>query len=101
MKAASPPAFWASAMMCRPRVVLPLDSGPKISTMRPRGNPAHAEGQVEGEGAGGDRGYLLGLLVAHAHDRAFPELPLYLRYGGIYSLAPIQCILQKATVLAG
>src|SRR5215212_1378318 len=39
MKAASPPAFWASAMICRARVVLPLDSGPKISTMRPRGTP--------------------------------------------------------------
>ena len=39
MKAASPPAFWASAIICRPRVVLPLDSGPKISTMRPRGTP--------------------------------------------------------------
>src|SRR5215217_1858863 len=26
-------------MMCRARVVLPLDSGPKISTMRPRGTP--------------------------------------------------------------
>src|ERR687890_547413 len=39
MKAASPPAFWASEMMCRARVVLPLDSGPKISTMRPLGTP--------------------------------------------------------------
>src|SRR5215213_8168762 len=39
MKAARPPAFCASAMMCRARVVLPLDSGPKISTTRPRGTP--------------------------------------------------------------
>src|SRR5215204_4986897 len=39
MKAARPPAFCASAMMCRARVVLPEDSGPKISTIRPRGTP--------------------------------------------------------------
>ena len=39
MKAAMPPAFWASATTCRASVVLPLDSGPKISMMRPRGMP--------------------------------------------------------------
>src|SRR5919107_1879664 len=38
-KAARPPAFCASEMMCRARVVLPLDSGPKISTTRPLGTP--------------------------------------------------------------
>src|SRR6185437_4657810 len=38
-KAAIPPAFWASAITCKATVVLPLDSGPKISTTRPRGNP--------------------------------------------------------------
>ncbi len=39
MKAAMPPFFWAWAMTCRAKVVLPLDSGPKISTTRPRGMP--------------------------------------------------------------
>src|SRR5580704_12550997 len=39
MKAAMPPAFCASATTCSATVVLPDDSGPKISTMRPRGNP--------------------------------------------------------------
>src|SRR5215204_3741040 len=39
IKAARPPALCASAMMCRARVVLPLDSGPKISTIRPLGTP--------------------------------------------------------------
>ena len=39
MKAAMPPAFWARAMTCRASVVLPLDSGPKISTIRPLGMP--------------------------------------------------------------
>src|SRR6185436_10000847 len=34
-----PPAFCASAVTCRARVVFPEDSGPKISEMRPRGNP--------------------------------------------------------------
>ena len=39
MNAARPPVFCASAMMCSESVVLPLDSGPKISMMRPRGMP--------------------------------------------------------------
>src|SRR5215510_11739359 len=39
MKAAMPPRRWASEMTWRARVVLPEDSGPKISTTRPRGNP--------------------------------------------------------------
>src|SRR5215212_5936684 len=39
MKAARPPALRASAMICRARVVFPLDSGPKISTTRPLGTP--------------------------------------------------------------
>src|SRR5689334_664987 len=34
-----PPLFCASAMTCRAMVVLPEDSGPKISTTRPRGKP--------------------------------------------------------------
>ncbi len=39
MKAATPPAFCTSAMACSASVVLPEDSGPKISTTRPRGSP--------------------------------------------------------------
>jgi hypothetical protein len=39
MKAACPPSFWASDTMCRASVVLPEDSGPKISTTLPRGTP--------------------------------------------------------------
>src|SRR4029079_483744 len=39
MNAATPPFFWASAMTCWQTVVLPLDSGPKISVIRPRGTP--------------------------------------------------------------
>src|SRR5215213_4410457 len=39
MKAARPPAFCASAMMCRARAVLPLDWGPQTATTRPRGTP--------------------------------------------------------------
>ena len=34
-----PPAFCASAMICSVMVVLPDDSGPKISMTRPRGTP--------------------------------------------------------------
>ncbi len=39
MKAATPPRRWASAMTCWQIVVLPDDSGPKISVIRPRGMP--------------------------------------------------------------
>ena len=39
MIAAIPPDFWASAPMCRASVVLPEDSGPKTSMIRPRGMP--------------------------------------------------------------
>src|SRR3990172_8629282 len=39
MNAATPPRFWASAMTCWQTVVLPDDSGPKISVTRPRGMP--------------------------------------------------------------
>src|SRR5208283_3470856 len=38
-KAAMPPCFCASAMTCSAMVVLPEDSGPKISITRPRGMP--------------------------------------------------------------
>ncbi|OPZ51317.1 MAG: hypothetical protein BWY92_00235 [Firmicutes bacterium ADurb.BinA052] len=39
MKAATPPSFCASAMICSATVVLPEDSGPYISATRPRGMP--------------------------------------------------------------
>jgi hypothetical protein len=39
MNAASPPLFCAWAMIWSDSVVLPEDSGPKISTTRPRGIP--------------------------------------------------------------
>jgi len=39
MKAAMPPFRWAWATTCRASVVLPLASGPKISTTRPLGIP--------------------------------------------------------------
>jgi len=39
MKAAVPPARWALAAMVMARVVLPDDSGPKISMILPRGTP--------------------------------------------------------------
>ena len=39
MNAASPPRFCACAITVSVSVVLPDDSGPKTSTIRPRGNP--------------------------------------------------------------
>ncbi len=39
INAQMPPFFCASAIACKQSVVLPEDSGPKISKMRPRGYP--------------------------------------------------------------
>ncbi len=39
MNAATPPSRWAWATACSAIVVLPLDSGPNSSMIRPRGNP--------------------------------------------------------------
>jgi hypothetical protein len=39
MNAQVPPSFCASAIACSVSVVLPDDSGPKISITRPRGKP--------------------------------------------------------------
>ncbi len=39
MNAATPPLRWAWATACSAIVVLPLDSGPNISMIRPRGSP--------------------------------------------------------------
>jgi hypothetical protein len=52
MNAATPPSFWALAMMCRVSVVLPLDSGPKIFQ---NASPRHAdaaEGDIQAQRAG-------------------------------------------------
>ena len=73
--------------MCSASVVLPQLSGPYISTMRPRGDAAYAEREVEREGA---RRYGLdvhGYVVAQAHYRAFAEVLLYLRYRRLKGLA--------------
>ena len=39
MNAATPPFCWACATACKAIVVLPLDSGPNNSMIRPRGKP--------------------------------------------------------------
>src|SRR5215213_2265217 len=59
---------------------------------------ANAEGEVQSQGTGRDAVDLLPLLVAHAHDRTLPELPLYLGDCGVYSLALIQYVLQPTNV---
>src|SRR3712207_4217730 len=55
----------------------------------PPGDAADAEGEVQGEGAGGDGGHLLRPPVAHAHDRALTVRLLYLRDGGAYRPIPV------------
>ena len=50
MNAATPPFCWAWATACRAIVVLPLDSGPNSSMIRPRGNPLPPKRQVQRQG---------------------------------------------------
>ncbi len=62
-------------MICRVMVVLPEDSGPKISIDASARNAADAECGVEGDGAGGDDGDRHdGFFRAEAHDGTFAEL---------------------------
>ncbi len=70
MNAAMPPRCCASAMTCWQRVVLPDDSGPKISVIRPRGippTPSARSSAIEPVGIDVD---LLPLGRAELHDRA-------------------------------
>ena len=61
-------------------VVLPEDSGPKTSTMRPRGTPPMPSARSsESAPVGIASTAHLGALVAHPHDRALAELALDLR----------------------
>ena len=84
-------------MICSASVVLPDDSGPKISITRPRGTPPMPERVVEADRPGGDRReWGAGVLLAQAHDRALAELLLDLADGhldGLHALAvvPVFC----------
>ena len=77
-----PPTFCASATTCSAMVVLPEDSGPKISEMRPRGNPpTPSAASTEMEPVEIDRHRRHGLR-SQPDDRAFAELLLDLAEGG-------------------
>jgi hypothetical protein len=67
---------------------LPDDSGPKISTTRPR-KPADPERQVERERARRDSTDRHGGAVVHLHHRTLAELPLDLSESDIQSLLAI------------
>jgi hypothetical protein len=56
--------------------------------MRPRG-ATHAEGDVEGDGAGGDDGDGSALVAAQPHDRALSELPVDLGEGRFEGLLAV------------
>src|SRR5215208_1370694 len=97
MKAARPPAFWASEIMCREGRLAARFGSEDLHDATPR-ETADAQGEVEGQCSGRNAGYALALLVTHPHDRTLPELPLNLRDGGVYGFGLVQCILQKANV---
>ena len=92
-----PPSFCACAITCSASVVLPDDSGPKISMTRPARHAADAERIVQADRAGGNGGNgVARVFLAEAHDRALAELLLDLADGhldGLSALAvvPIFC----------
>ncbi len=79
MKAATPPRFCAWPITDSASVVLPDDSGPKISTTRPRGKPPMPSATSTASEPVGMNSIGLDLARAEAHDRALAELPLDLR----------------------
>ena len=82
MNAAMPPAFCASAMTCSATVVLPEDSGPKISADPPAREAAHAQRRVERDRAARDRRHPNdGFLRAQPQNGALAELLLDLAQG--------------------
>ena len=76
MNAQTPPSFWASARMWYISVVLPEDSGPKTSTMRPRGTPPMPSARSSDSAPVGIAWTFTRALVAHPHDGALAELAL-------------------------
>ena len=93
--AAMPPSFCASAMICSVSVVLPDDSGPKISMTRPLGHAADPQRVVQADRAGGDGGNRRnGVLLPEAHDRALAKLLFDLAHGhfdgpGTLAIVPV------------
>ena len=83
MNAAAPPAFCACAITCSAMVVLPDDSGPKISITRPRGKPPTAERRIERKAAGGNHRNRDGVVRAQAQHRALAELLVHRHQGEI------------------
>ena len=77
MNAAMPPSFCASATTCSAMVVLPDDSGPKISTDAAARKAADAQRVIERNRAGRNRRHRHdGFLRSQPQDRAFTELLL-------------------------
>ena len=76
MKAAIPPLRCASAMTCWQTVVLPDDSGPKISLIRPRGMPPTPSARSSAMDPVGIESTACRSPGAELHDRAAAELLL-------------------------
>ena len=77
-----PPVFCASATTCSAIVVLPDDSGPKISKMRPRGKPPMPSADIHRDRSGRNhRNRHDRVFRTQPQDRAFAELLLDLAQG--------------------
>ena len=90
MKAATPPRRWASAMTCWQTVVLPDDSGPKISVIRPRGMPPTPSARSRAIEPVGMKSTCCRASRAELHDRAGPELLLDREDRRVHGLAALR-----------
>ena len=89
MNATTPPRAWASARTCWQTVVLPDDSGPKISVIRPRGMPPTPSARSSAIEPVGIVSSDQLLARPELHDRAAAELLLDRGQGGVDRLASL------------
>ena len=77
-------------MICRVMVVLPEDSGPKISDDPAARNAADTQRRVKADGPGGDHGNRQQRLAgAEPHNRPLPELFFNLCKGKFYGFGAV------------
>ncbi len=90
MNATTPPRAWASARTCWQTVVLPDDSGPKISVIRPRGMPPTPSARSRAMEPVGMKSTACRSVRAELHDRAATELLLDRRDRRVDGLAALR-----------
>lgn len=92
MKAATPPSFCDSAMMCWQTVVLPEELRAVDLDDAAAGNAAYAERPVQRQATGRDDLDIQGCRFAQLHDRAVAEAALDQGHRGLQRLVPFLAV---------